>query len=228
MVKTGQAKRNDLKDHAAKEKSKAPAAKEATKAKIDVAEPVVNGEDSSDETIATREAFEGPNEIGNDKIVVAVSVHKATNTKDAKVVKKPVYKDSDEYNKKIREASNQFLKYKGKLGKICPLGIHSGYAILDCGFKCEMSQLGHTCRAREKASKEKANAEKASAEVYQKQTKKKSHNDQGCVNENLVSRYIFRKELGSLPQPSDKLCGHCGLKCEASQFDPFATCWSQK
>ena len=91
------------------------------------------------------------------------------------------------------------------------------------GFKCEMSQLGHTCRAREKASKEKANAEKASAEVYQNQTKKKCHSDQGCSNENLVSRSIYRKERGSQPQPSDKLFGHCCLKCEASQFDPFAT-----
>ena len=113
LVKTVEAKRNDLEDLAAKEKSEEPATKAAAKANIDVAEPVVKVEDSSDETIATREAFEGPNEVGYDEIIVAVSVHKATNTKDAKVVKKPVDKDSDEYNKRIREASNQFLTYAG-------------------------------------------------------------------------------------------------------------------
>ena len=97
LVKTDQAKRNELENLATKEKSEATAAKAATKAKIDVAELSVKGEDSSDETFATREAFESPNEDGYDKIVVTASVHKAsvhnaTNTEDAK---KPADKDSD-------------------------------------------------------------------------------------------------------------------------------------
>ena len=137
LVKTGEAKRNDLEDLAAKEKSEEPAAKAAAKANIDAAEPVVKVGDSSDETIAIREAFEGPNEDGYDEIVVAVSVHENAFTEDVQVVKKPVDKESDDHNKRVRNASNQFLASSGKLGKICPLGIHVGYAIYDCGVKCE-------------------------------------------------------------------------------------------
>ena len=38
----------------------------------------------------------------------------------------------EEHTRRIHEASNAFMASNGRLGKICPLGIHSGYAIYDC------------------------------------------------------------------------------------------------
>jgi len=52
--------------------------------------------------------------------------------------------------------------------------------------------------------------------------KNKCHNEQGCMEENLISRHIWRRKYGSQPQPTDKLCGYCGVKCAASRFDPIA------
>ena len=43
-----------------------------------------------------------------------------------------------EHLRKIREASNNYLASCGKLGKVCPVGVHRGYAIYECGLKCEL------------------------------------------------------------------------------------------
>ena len=60
----------------------------------------------------------------------------------------PVKKDSVEYNKKIREASNQYLTYKGKLGKICPLGIYSEYRVRQRG--CSLTHSARTPPSRDR------------------------------------------------------------------------------
>ena len=44
----------------------------------------------------------------------------------------------EEHFRKIREASDRYLASCGKLGKVCPVGVHSGYAIYECGLKCEL------------------------------------------------------------------------------------------
>jgi hypothetical protein len=56
---------------------------------------------------------------------------------------KPVDKNSDEYKRRLKEASNRFLAASEKLGKICPLNIHSGYAIYDC--RCEVKVRQSRC-----------------------------------------------------------------------------------
>ena len=44
----------------------------------------------------------------------------------------PVDKDSEEYKRRLKEASNRFLAASGKLDVTCPLNIHSGYSTYDC------------------------------------------------------------------------------------------------
>ena len=42
-----------------------------------------------------------------------------------------------EHFRKIREASHKYLASCGKLNKVCPVGVHRGYAIYECGLNCE-------------------------------------------------------------------------------------------
>ena len=88
LVKKDQATGNDLKNPPAKKMIfEAPVEQEAMKAKVDDAEK------------SLEEVFEAPIEDGYDEIVVAASVHKAKKTGDAKAVKDPIDKDSEEYKK---------------------------------------------------------------------------------------------------------------------------------
>ena len=41
--------------------------------------------------------------------------------------------------RRIREASNKFLNVSGKLERVCPLGLHHGYALYDCCAVCDYS-----------------------------------------------------------------------------------------
>jgi hypothetical protein len=50
-----------------------------------------------------------------------------------------VDKDSEEYKRRLKEASNRFLAASGKLDVTCPLNIHSGYSIYDC--KCQVNAI---------------------------------------------------------------------------------------
>ena len=59
---------------------------------------------------------------------------------------------TEEHFKKVREASNRFLASCGKLGKVCPLGIHLGYAILDCGVECEEASKNLIKKKKRKSS----------------------------------------------------------------------------
>ena len=42
-----------------------------------------------------------------------------------------------EHLRRIKEASNKFLNVSGKLERVCPLKLHSGYALYDCGVVCD-------------------------------------------------------------------------------------------
>ena len=57
-----------------------------------------------------------------------------------KAAVQPVDKDSEEYKQRVKNASNNFLAASGVLNKICPRGVHVGYAISDC--KCD-KKLSH-------------------------------------------------------------------------------------
>jgi hypothetical protein len=59
---------------------------------------------------------------------------------------KPVNKDSEEYQQRIKNASNKFLAALGVLNKICPRGLHLGYAIVD--RKCEVKVMQTRCPHR--------------------------------------------------------------------------------
>ena len=45
----------------------------------------------------------------------------------------------EEHMRRIKEASNKFLNVSGKLQRVCPLKIHFGYALYDCGAVCDYS-----------------------------------------------------------------------------------------
>jgi hypothetical protein len=64
----------------------------------------------------------------------------------ASLVMEPVNKDSEEYQQRIKNASNKFLAALGVLNKICPRGLHLGYAIVDC--KCEVKVMQTRCPHR--------------------------------------------------------------------------------
>ena len=42
-----------------------------------------------------------------------------------------------EHMRRIKEASNKFLNVSGKLERVCPLKLHFGYDLYDCGAVCD-------------------------------------------------------------------------------------------
>ena len=45
----------------------------------------------------------------------------------------------EEHTRRIKEASNKFLNFSGKLERVCPQKLHYGYALYDCGAVCDYS-----------------------------------------------------------------------------------------
>ena len=60
-------------------------------------------------------------------------------TLDTKEVPVKPKLQKDEHMRRIREASNKFLNVSGKLERVCPLGLHHGYALYDCSAVCDYS-----------------------------------------------------------------------------------------
>ena len=119
--------------------------KEASKTSSEAAEQSVeqggdNVEESNCEmgaiTTAAREAVEAPtkeHESVVDKYNGLVFDDLLFEIDPAsKGLRNSVYNDPEEHMRRVREASNQYLANCGKLGKVCPAGIHKGYAISEC------------------------------------------------------------------------------------------------
>ena len=138
---------------AAEEAAAAKAADEATVAKATEKAAAVNAaeeaaaakadEEAAEEAAAAKEAETTAATKAAEEAVVATAL--TEKPVDVEHVKKPVDKDSDKYNQKVKDASSRFLAFSGKLGKSCPLGLHVGYAILDCKCPAKVTTPGFPC-----------------------------------------------------------------------------------
>jgi hypothetical protein len=61
-------------------------------------------------------------------------------TKETTAPVEPINKDSEEYQKRIKDSSNNYLASAGVLNKIC--GFYVGYEIVDCKFEVKVKLSG--------------------------------------------------------------------------------------